>query len=311
MLHQLGVEYILSGHTSFIKEDINTYCQYFLCHIVTNNKYIDNYNTTFFNKQLETICNEEQFELYKKMCIEMVQYPTKPIQYILGNECFYGNMIECQPPILIPRPETEQLIDIIKADLMETSRINENRKYNSKLSNNNEDIHILDIGSGSGIIGLSLLLPSPYEIHPNKTTNTSTDTTNTTNPNMYITAIDINKQAVDLSIKNATRILATHEPPGDYLPHPDAKSNQAQDQYSQYKSKYPLYQCHHTSFMDYVDNYKSNKSDTSLSLSQSQAYPLFDVIVSNPPCKSMCVCMYVCVIYIYIYLIQLYIYIYI
>ena len=64
----------------------------------------------------------------------------KPIQYILGETEFYGLKFKVNQNVLIPRPETEELVDwIIKSN---KSRL--------------EPLKILDIGTGSGCIAISL-----------------------------------------------------------------------------------------------------------------------------------------------------------
>ena len=63
---------------------------------------------------------------------------NEPIQYILGHTKFYGININVAPGVLIPRPETEELVELIL-------------KENEKLKGN-----ILDIGTGSGCIALVL-----------------------------------------------------------------------------------------------------------------------------------------------------------
>ena len=65
-----------------------------------------------------------------------------PIQYLLGKTSFYGLDFEVNPAVLIPRPETEELVDwIIKCNgAAQTSK----------------KIKILDIGTGSGCIAISL-----------------------------------------------------------------------------------------------------------------------------------------------------------
>ncbi len=64
---------------------------------------------------------------------------NKPVQYVLGEAFFYGLKLELNNHVLIPRPETEELVDWIVQD----------SKYKSGLS-------ILDIGTGSGCIPLAL-----------------------------------------------------------------------------------------------------------------------------------------------------------
>ncbi len=70
--------------------------------------------------------------------IERLQ-KKEPIQYILGRTEFYGNPFVVNPSVLIPRPETEELVHLIHAE----------NKDNNPLS-------ILDIGTGSGCIAVSL-----------------------------------------------------------------------------------------------------------------------------------------------------------
>ncbi|WP_321519448.1 peptide chain release factor N(5)-glutamine methyltransferase [uncultured Bacteroides sp.] len=62
----------------------------------------------------------------------------EPIQYIVGYEGFYGMTFHVTPAVLIPRPETEELVSLI---------IEENSNYSPE---------ILDIGTGSGCIAISL-----------------------------------------------------------------------------------------------------------------------------------------------------------
>jgi release factor glutamine methyltransferase len=65
-----------------------------------------------------------------------------PIQYLLGKTSFYGLDFEVNPAVLIPRPETEELVDwIISYDQIHKST---------------KPLRILDIGTGSGCIAISL-----------------------------------------------------------------------------------------------------------------------------------------------------------
>ncbi len=62
-----------------------------------------------------------------------------PIQYILGETEFYGLTFNVNDSVLIPRPETEELVDWIKTE-----------------NDRNANLQILDIGTGSGCIAISL-----------------------------------------------------------------------------------------------------------------------------------------------------------
>jgi len=69
---------------------------------------------------------------------------SEPIQYITGETWFYGLKFKVDKNVLIPRPETEELVDWIRNDV-----------------SNAETLSILDIGTGSGCIaiGLKSVLP--------------------------------------------------------------------------------------------------------------------------------------------------------
>ena len=67
-----------------------------------------------------------------------------PPQYIIGNLIFYGNVINVDKRVLIPRFETELLVE---------KTINYCQK---KFNNNLQNINILDIGTGSGCIAITL-----------------------------------------------------------------------------------------------------------------------------------------------------------
>lgn len=65
-----------------------------------------------------------------------------PLQYIVGNVCFYGNIFKVTKDTLIPRFETEQLVE---------KTYNYIKKFFDK-----ENIKILDIGTGSGCIAITI-----------------------------------------------------------------------------------------------------------------------------------------------------------
>ncbi len=72
----------------------------------------------------------------------------EPVQYIVGDTNFYGNIIKVNKDVLIPRPETEELVEYT------INYINE--------IYSNKNIDILDIGTGSGCIPIALkkLIPT-------------------------------------------------------------------------------------------------------------------------------------------------------
>lgn len=69
----------------------------------------------------------------------------EPIQYITGHARFHGMDFKVGPGVLIPRPETEELVDWIVDD-----------------AKGREDLRILDIGSGSGCIAVALVRALPF-----------------------------------------------------------------------------------------------------------------------------------------------------
>lgn len=92
----------------------------------------------------------------------------KPIQYILGEMEFYGSNFKVNENVLIPRPETEGLVDLI---------INGHSNENDK-----SRIKILDIGTGSGCIAVSLAKHLQ---------------------NAEVYALDISKEALQVANQNA------------------------------------------------------------------------------------------------------------
>lgn len=94
----------------------------------------------------------------------------EPVQYILGQADFFGRTFHVAPGALIPRPETEELVQwILDEQTADTAP------------------HILDIGTGSGCIAVTLA----KEI-----------------PDATVSAIDISPQALDIAEKNASALQA-------------------------------------------------------------------------------------------------------
>jgi release factor glutamine methyltransferase len=125
------------------------------------------------------ILDKEELEAYKKYILERLEHV--PIQYILGEAYFRNIRLYIDKNVLIPRPETELLVE---RALEEAARILDEKGY----------INIIEIGTGSGAITLSLytelLKKSPGNINKIK-----------------ITATDISHDALEIAIKNADSIL--------------------------------------------------------------------------------------------------------
>jgi release factor glutamine methyltransferase len=88
----------------------------------------------------DLIFSNEEIQLWNSI-LEQLQKEI-PIQYLLGKTSFYGLEFEVNPAVLIPRPETEELVEwIIQSQKSEVR---------------SQNVKILDIGTGSGCIAISL-----------------------------------------------------------------------------------------------------------------------------------------------------------
>ncbi len=90
---------------------------------------------------------------------------NEPIQYILGEQEFFGLNLKVTPATLIPRPETEHLVEAVLHQLPR-----------------NQPLNILDIGTGTGAIALALAVHLPEA---------------------RITAIDLSAEALEVARENA------------------------------------------------------------------------------------------------------------
>jgi release factor glutamine methyltransferase len=94
----------------------------------------------------------------------------EPIQYILGQADFYGLKFKVSPYVLIPRPETEELVNVVIKHIQHSKR-------------NIQNHNILDIGTGSGCIAVTLKKHLPEA---------------------QVTAIDVSESALNVARENAT-----------------------------------------------------------------------------------------------------------
>ncbi len=127
----------------------------------------------------------EQLEYYVKQL-----FTGKPLQYIIEKAWFMGKVYFVNEAVLIPRPETEELVEWI----IEYAQII------------NKPLSMIDIGTGSGCIPISLKLAIP---------------------NAKLTAIDISKEALAIAQKNA----ASYHTDIEWIEQDILQTKQLKDQY--------------------------------------------------------------------------------
>lgn len=116
----------------------------------------------------EDIVTEKDAERFDEILHELKK--NKPIQYIFNKATFYGESFEVNESVLIPRPETEELVDLIL------------KQHSAQAG-----LHIMDIGTGSGCIPIIL---SKYL------------------PGAQVTSMDVSKEAIATARKNAGQLNA-------------------------------------------------------------------------------------------------------
>ncbi|CEL95770.1 unnamed protein product [Vitrella brassicaformis CCMP3155] len=140
---------------------------------------------------VRTALTEEQRRLFDSLCAKRLR--RMPVQYVVGRWDFHHISVKCEPPVLIPRPETEELVELILEEVRRSVR-------------GERALHLLDVGAGTGAIGLALLKQLPTA---------------------RCTAIDLSPHAVRLASANAATLsladrykclqadMLTFEPPDD------------------------------------------------------------------------------------------------
>lgn len=116
--------------------------------------------------QPDLVFSDADLDYWNAILIELKK--EIPVQYLLGKTHFYGLEFEVNENVLIPRPETEELVEwIIQSQKSEVR---------------SQQLRILDIGTGSGCIAISLAKNIP---------------------NAQVYAIDVSEKALDTAQKNA------------------------------------------------------------------------------------------------------------
>lgn len=122
--------------------------------------------------ELNAKLNEEiDKELERKYKLAVKEIDNNyPIQYLIGKTNFYGNDFIVNESVLIPRFETEELVE---------NTINYIKKYF------NDNIKVIDLGTGSGCIGITLKKKIP---------------------SLRVTCVDISEDALNVAIENAKNL---------------------------------------------------------------------------------------------------------
>ena len=122
---------------------------------------LKNLSFTDFVFALQHEASEEENKFVEEIYTKLANHI--PAQYIIGHAEFFGMQLKVDERVLIPRPETEELVELILAE------------------NPKENLKVLDIGTGSGAIALALAK---------------------NRPDWTITAADISQDALDLAMEN-------------------------------------------------------------------------------------------------------------
>ena len=93
---------------------------------------------TRFDLMLDRDLEIKELEEWEHVIIQLIE--ERPIQYIFKQAHFYGLIFNVDENVLVPRPETEELVEWIVSSVVDV----------------NKSIKILDIGTGSGCIAISL-----------------------------------------------------------------------------------------------------------------------------------------------------------
>ena len=107
---------------------------------------------------------------------------SEPLQHLLGTIEFCGHVFLCDNRALVPRPETEELVELVQMKIGQSSRIAPGLAGDGKLS-------IIEVGTGSGVIALTLARKFPEA---------------------EVVATEISATALSLARENAARLEMAH-----------------------------------------------------------------------------------------------------
>lgn len=128
--------------------------------------HLKGWNTTDMVINSDKVLSEYTRERIEKMLERVMK--GEPIQYVTGEAYFYGMDLMVNPDVLIPRVETQELVDLIV------------KRYEGV-----SDLMVLDVGTGSGCIAIALARNLPFA---------------------SVTGIDLSSRALDVARENGQKL---------------------------------------------------------------------------------------------------------
>jgi release factor glutamine methyltransferase len=138
---------------------------------------------TFFLRWDESLTSEQQ-AIWQQWLTRRAAH--EPLQYIFGHATFYGRRFTVTPAVLIPRPETELLVEHVLTKA-------------TNLWGDDRPLRVVEVGTGSGCISITLQLERPH---------------------WSVTTIDISEEALAIAQQNAAKYNVAkniHFVQGSYL----------------------------------------------------------------------------------------------
>ena len=158
-LSQLKINFTRVLQGVYDKEEVHCFF-YILCDFFLQ------YSRFEVSMALDTIVSAKNITAFDMALLRLKK--QEPIQYILGCTAFYGLTFKVNEHTLIPRPETEELVDWVLSNLHDQDSV----------------LDILDIGTGSGCIAISLAKNIPTA---------------------RVSGLDISEKALEVAQENAVK----------------------------------------------------------------------------------------------------------
>jgi release factor glutamine methyltransferase len=99
----------------------------------------------------------EELKDFKPRLLERAGH--RPLQYILGRASFREVVVDVDSRVLIPRPETEELVEAV----LGWARGEDGERQRARKPERVQGLRALEIGTGSGVIAISLAVEGPFE----------------------------------------------------------------------------------------------------------------------------------------------------